>query len=110
MSEEPMEPNDWGLSPAITLDGALHCPRCGGDYMHHGAVTVHERDREDSAGIRTTVRGVHVETMAIPADLIPGRRNSLSIAFWCEGCPEGLGDRNLVIVQHKGQTIVSWEA
>jgi hypothetical protein len=81
----------------------LCCAHCGGDFLHHGAVFVRSRTREDEGGIVTVVDGTFATTKPATADEFPGRRDSLSIRFSCELCSK---DSWLHIDQHKGQTLV----
>ena len=94
----------------------LHCPRCGGEYLHHGRVDVYQRTGEDAdRGMHVAVGGGSVAVYAsAPMGASPSsRRDGLTVGFWCEGCSElsfDSGDypHELCIVQHKGQTFVSW--
>jgi len=98
----------------------LACPICSpyqgiGGCLHHEAVYVFNRTSEDSpTGLLALIEGQSItgngngdmETMN-PSE----RRNGLLIEFWCEICGYGLEDHHplyLAIVQHKGQTEVSW--
>lgn len=87
----------------------LVCPHCGDEHLHHDAVEVLARPQEDGAGMRRIVRnrgGVVSETSAtIAADSKRwnGRRDELSIEFWCEGCES----RSILhLMQHKGETLL----
>ncbi|NLX17393.1 MAG: hypothetical protein GXY45_10565 [Ramlibacter sp.] len=83
----------------------LVCPNCGGENLHHGTVTVYERDREDSA----TGRIVSTEDYVVANTSMKGnpsaRRNGLLIGFKCEHCD---ADPVLAITQHKGCTYFHW--
>jgi hypothetical protein len=87
----------------------LTCPQCGGDYLHHAAVTVFSRNKEDGPVTATVIderNGVRREegptvTRACPSS----RRDGLAIAFWCELCP-ALSE--LTVAQHKGITVLEW--
>ncbi len=86
----------------------LICPRCRGDYLHHGAVTVYDR-REDDRWVTL----VEVRDKIANPDVIDNkdsgnpslRRDGLVIEFRCEGCDSGL---ELTIAQHKGQSFIAW--
>jgi DNA-directed RNA polymerase subunit RPC12/RpoP len=97
---------DTGLGPE------LKCPRCGFNYMHQGRVVVYHRvgGEDGSETDVTTVDGGLSATHRVPshgAGNPSGRRQGLSITFDCEGCrPDG--SIELLIAQHKGNTVFSW--
>lgn len=88
---------------SIGVEGLLSCPVCGGQYLHHGKVTVYDRDQEDADGTVTTVRG-EVTIRRAKSAAMPGRRDAVHIDFYCE---EGCG-ATLSIMQHKGSTFLEW--
>ena len=90
--------------PEIDQDNALLCPNCGSMYLHHEAVQVFKRDREDGPGTVATITDL-VLTQRANADVLPGRRDSLDIVFSCEECPRF---PVLRIMQHKGRTLMEW--
>jgi len=94
---------------AISVDEGvptvLSCPRCGFDYLHQGRITAWQRRQEDAHGVEVVIDGTQVADCAKAAAAMPGRRDTLSIAFVCEGCGDGL---TLWMQQHKGQTHVWW--
>lgn len=86
------------------------CPKCDSTYLHHGAIRVYFRGREDSPvgalsvceGRATTV--TYDEPMG---DSPSSRRDGLAIDMECETCgPVG----RMTIAQHKGQTLIGWQA
>jgi hypothetical protein len=88
-------------------DFKLLCPRCGDNYLHHCAVSVFSRPREDGPVTVTTVHDSgQVEIGPITARSPSSRRDGLTIAFWCECC--GATDLELAISQHKGNTHAGW--
>ena len=101
------------LEPYSDSTSVLHCPRCGGDYLHHGTVTVFSRAEDDS---RTHVYEVgHLSSSSSVADSASvanpsSRRDGLTINFRCEFC--STEDDNdfieLTIAQHKGNTELGW--
>src|SRR5262245_44196873 len=92
-------------------DETLCRPNCGGDFLHHGIITVFHREdsREDSSRtLVTSIEGKVVASGIIPSEMSrnPGcRRDGLAIQFWCEGCA---GQWELAIAQHKGQSHLGW--
>lgn len=105
-------------------DGVLHCPRCDGNYTHHGAVRAFVRSREDGDGTITEVDGLRSSTRYAASGELPHRRDTLHVRIVCELCdvtraPDGSaslsepaiasgGGLVLEIEQHKGQTILRW--
>jgi len=93
---------DSGIGPE------LKCPRCRGNYLHHGRVIVFDRGEDDQLTAVTTVdsglSATHIRPsaeVANPSD----RRDGIAIAFWCEGCN---GSLELTLAQHKGNTALAW--
>jgi hypothetical protein len=87
---------------------SLICPACRGNYLHHDAVTVFTREREDGPVTATTVTGDGVyrkEGWAAERANPSSRRDGLAISFWCESC-SALSE--LTIAQHKGCTLLEW--
>jgi hypothetical protein len=91
------------------LDAALICPRCRENYLHHGAVVVYHRGREDADETLLTVcDGERVSKQRYPSGWLNNpsrRRDGLAIQFDCEFCGDGI---ELTIEQHKGQTFLHW--
>ena len=85
----------------------LLCPHCGGTYLHHGKVSIYEREEDQDNGLHVSVeRG---GTLSVDQDLSGNpslRRHGLTIQFWCEICK---ANPELTIVQHKGQTFVQFQ-
>jgi hypothetical protein len=93
-------------SAQVLSDDVVSCPVCGGEYTHHGPVTVYERppSGEDSPTVRTVVHMTHVEMAVVPDSANPSsRRDAVTIRFWCEA--EHAWE--LTFVQHKGITIAT---
>lgn len=92
------------------LGGAadLLCPRCGGDNLHHGAVTTYDRAEDAPRVIETRINGGKIEINASSAgeDNPSRRRGGLVVDFWCEQC--GNAPMQLCIAQHKGSTEIGW--
>jgi hypothetical protein len=98
-----------------TGDTPLECPRCGGGYLHHGAVVIYYRHGEsmrlDQAGEETSLivcDGLEVSKQRWPSQWLNNpsrRRDGLAIEFDCEYCGDGV---ELTIEQHKGQTFLHW--
>lgn len=84
----------------------LLCPHCGGEYLHHGKVHVHNRDREDGDTTKITVSGLKSKRRTTGGGGNPsGRRDGVVIDFWCEHCT---AKPQLCIAQHKGLTYIGW--
>jgi hypothetical protein len=89
----------------------LQCPQCGCLNLHHVRTNIYGRKAgEDSESVCIAVSGLwggdHNANLEIgDIDNPSGRRDAVGIEFYCEQCdvaPE------LIIVQHKGTTYVSW--
>lgn len=91
----------------ISYDGEfLRCPSCGGTYLHQQQAVMHERrNGEDGDALEVCIDGPRVEARIVGKKATVGRRNAIRISFSCENCPAVL---TLYIVQHKGQTLISW--
>lgn len=87
----------------------FNCPRCGGMYLHHGAVCVFARpeDGDTVAVAKVTADGTSSTRVVDSADSgnPSARRGGITIAFSCEECGDGL---TLCIAQHKGITEIWW--
>ena len=109
----PALPSPALPSPVIEeTNYALQCPRCGEiSGLHHCAVQVQERDQEDGPGTQVYVGNGAVKVTRTSGDHYGTRRNAVRVGFWCEHCDEDATPRVvLVIRQHKGLTLVTWEA
>ena len=108
----------WASLPEIGSDGTLGCPRCGGEYLHHLAVVIHDRQEDDREVVRTVVGRDVLErkSMSNASSGNPSsRRDGVAILFYCENCH---GDEDsddgeaplleLTLAQVKGQTVVAW--
>ena len=95
---------NWG-------DGAnaLACPCCQHPYLHHGAVTVYDRDQEDAEIVVVTVVDGGVTRVKLLPSAHSGnpsrRRDGLAIRFLCEDCQT---ISELTCEQHKGRTFLAW--
>lgn len=101
------------MTAPVIEDGALQCPRCGViGGLHHNAVRVQGRDAEDAHGTEVSVEGGRVEITRTDGAHYGTRRDAVRVGFWCEHC-DADGDSgacvDLVLRQHKGQTLVAWE-
>lgn len=97
----------------VVLDGsALVCPQCGESNLHQERVEVFRR-REDESGdvVRLDVARAGQLPAVAPVLALEfpreTRRQLMAIGFSCEHCTLG---PTLVIVQHKGSTLLRWEA
>lgn len=89
---------------------SLLCPLCGGNNLHHGAVTVFSRSEDDDNVRRTIVDRNSVTVRDMPNNVSgnpSSRRNGLRIGFECENCDTA--ELSLDIWQHKGTTYVVWK-
>jgi hypothetical protein len=105
---------EWLRKPVVAYKSGcdtasdLHCPRCGGEYLHQRKVMVFDRGEDDELTAVTTVQGGLSATHLLPsaeADNPSSRRQGLAISFECEYCH---GEIELTIAQHKGLTQTSW--
>lgn len=98
--------------------GALVCPDCGEQYLHHGDVTIFQRGEDDDFTTVIAQSGTHAEVSDFPsADTCnpSWRRHGMIIEFECEFChhdgkeePNAKPLHRLAILQHKGNTFVEW--
>ena len=93
-----IEPTDMRDGPAWIV----RCPVCGFDYTHHARVDVYARDGEDGPTTRTTVEGLHVETVQHATGNPSDRRGGFVAAFAGE-CGHTW---ELRFSQHKGNTFI----
>ena len=87
----------------------LACPLCRGDNLHHVGLLDFSRPLGEDKPIRaTSITPQKVSVTDDAAVLAPTRRNWLRIFFECETC--GAKDEKLYleILQHKGETKISW--
>ena len=100
---------ELNLNPPNLADELyLACPNCNSPHgMHHDAVTVYSRPKEDAKETFVTKVDGIVSTVTIapsdgknPSD----RRDGIAIDLWCEAC--GTTGMQLTIEQHKGVTII----
>ena len=94
----------------LDCDGILCCPHCGGNNLHHSTVEVFNRPREDDPSTAVLVKENGAPIVGHPLSNPSGRRNGILIEFKCENC--GFDNPAKVfalgIVQHKGNTFLSW--
>ena len=114
-----MNKNKMSASVAMADDFVLKCPGCNDDWLHHESVVVQNRASEDKDGKFITVDGLEISSRSAVNKEFPGRRDSVEIEFWCEQChgydeTDDISTLNLpgrfvlTIMQHKGQTMLSW--
>lgn len=99
-----------------SCDG-LDCPSCGGNYLHHVALSYYWRSKEDAErGESVLLDGScddnesqflcsHISNAAMTNCPSP-RRDGMKIHFRCEDCES---KPQLSIYQHKGQTFIEWD-
>lgn len=89
----------------------LKCPICNGGNLHHNAVEVYVRPKEDAEiGLKLNIseKDYLVIDEKSPMTANPSRRrNGLRIKFWCEN--DQTHSPSLRISQHKGCTFINWE-
>ncbi len=96
------------FNPNVRFDEEmLLCPRCGFLYTHATGVDVFSRAEDAQEGRRVSVRSKSLRTDTDIKQNPSLRRGGIRIFFWCEGCGQTSG---LVLCQHKGITLVSWES
>jgi hypothetical protein len=96
------------LAPGCGIGQELRCPRCGYTDLHHGRVTIFDRNEDAEMTVVTTVAGGLAEAHLLPSDTAGNpsfRRDGLAIAFACEGCGD---DLELTIAQNGGSSTVAW--
>ena len=83
--------------PATTVELVEHqqgaiglcCPKCRGDRLHHGRVTVFHRIEDDEMITQTVVTGPTATVEAVPNSRTTNpssRRDGIEIEFQCELC------------------------
>jgi hypothetical protein len=86
----------------------LICPDCGSTYLHHGTVEVFFRKEDSPTVVHTEAfgQGANVEAKLNGLSGNPSpRRGGVKITFSCEECSM---INALQIIQHKGETELSW--
>ncbi len=94
----------WGLPAAY----ALHCPDCGGNFLHHTEIKVflnNSGSRGKCDVVSITDKTPINFTRRVALDNPSNDRDGLLIRFYCEFCP---AEPVLAIYQHKGQTVIEW--
>ena len=93
--------------PAEFADNNLLCPTCRSPYLHHFAIRVFSRAREDADSTLLEVRDTEAMWLEDGAEKAnpSSRRNGVAMRFWCEGCSI-LSE--LTFAQHKGMTACGW--
>jgi hypothetical protein len=105
--------------PGEHCEGAinLRCPRCSGDRLHHGRVTVFHRIEDDEMITQTVVTGPTATVEAVPNSRttnLSSQRDGIEIEFQCELChrekKSGLADQRMFlrIARHQGKTLLEW--
>jgi hypothetical protein len=84
----------------------LRCRRCSSHSVHHGAVDVGYRRREDVAETHRVVVEPDGVVREYPG-AYEGRRQDVAVDMWCESCGY-VG--TLVLAQSKGRTLIGWQA
>lgn len=92
----------------INANDELLCPDCGNNYTHQMSVNVIMRDSEDGDGTAAFCSRKGVEVSRLESSKIAGRRDVIEIQLWCEQCGED-EPKILRIMQHKGNTEVTWQ-
>ena len=85
----------------------LRCPICGEGYgFHQSQYRISNPEYHDDKCVVVSASTLHhVDSTGYRlADSRP--RESIEIKFWCENC--GVDDMRLQILQHKGETYMSW--
>ena len=85
----------------------LYCPNCGDEYLHHGVIEVLSRAKEDGDGVRTVVAqdgSTAFDGLPANSPLWSGRRDEIRFEVGCECCG---GRSEVLIMQHKGRTLLS---
>jgi hypothetical protein len=102
---------------AIKVDagGALDCPDCGDNYLHHGNVTIFQRSEDDDFTTVIAQSGTEAQVSDFPsADTCnpSSRRHGMIIEFECEYCHNDAETpkppHRLAVIQHKGNTYMEW--
>jgi hypothetical protein len=94
--------------PTLDENDALICPTCGEPCLHHEVVALFVRPREDAPTEARALGAGGVGTLApdLAERLNPSpRRGAVAVRFACENC---CASSELLLVQHKGVTHVSW--
>ena len=98
------------LAPDCGIGQELRCPRCGYTDLHHGQVTVFDRNEDAEMTAVTTVAAGFAKTHLLPSSQVgnpSSRRHGLAITFACDGCGD---DLELTVAQHKGKTLFAWRS
>ena len=105
---------------AIEVDagGALNCPDCGDNYLHHRGTTIFERSEDESLTTVIAQNGRTAQVSDFPSDDTcnpSSRRNGVVIEFECEHCHHDNSEElnslplhRLAVIQHKGNTFMEW--
>jgi len=91
----------------IDEDGNLYCP-CGSSYLHQTNIKVFQREEDAKDGFHVEIdmeEGVKIDNKVINWSNPSPRRQGIIIEFDCENCD---AFPQLLIYQHKGQTIIGW--
>ena len=87
----------------------LQCPHCEHDHIHQVETQLYCRDdSEDAVLVLVNMYdGMISQAKAPPGSNPSTRRHGMRLIFSCEGCDEY---PQLVMHQHKGDTVLEWEA
>ena len=89
-------------------EGELLCSACRSPNLHHGAVTVWDRE-EDAEQVTVAVVDQGTATVRSVSNLVTPnpslRRGGVGVEMTCEDCSER---HELTFAQHKGVTEMAW--
>lgn len=89
--------------------GALICPRCDCDFLHHEDASIFVRKEDDYWTTVITQDTANVTSTKFPNSETCNpspRRQGMIIRFSCESC--GDAPLQLALYQHKGVTVLEW--
>ena len=96
----------WGNVLKVCFENdTLVCPGCGENNLHHEAVTVFERQKEDGESYALVMFKGAVSPAGGGGNP-SARQNGVVVRFWCESCE---ATPELMLAQHKGATLVGWQ-
>lgn len=104
MSQERESP----LSAIRHEDGlALCCSHCGSEYTHHYAVDVYFRNEDKNSGVHSFTTRAGTRADSHMTDNPSRRRSGIRVRCSCEQCD---GITEIIVEQHKGETLLSTRA
>lgn len=95
------------VRPIYEEDGTVVCPACGSPYTHQYRTEVYDRAEDANEGTLVVIEGDNAARFPDMRDCPSCRRGGLRIWIYCEWCPIVSA---FAVIQHKGATIVGWEA